>query len=82
MSQDRLTGVPDFAIGKTAFQCWTTDGGHRLEWRSTDGLITVGRNPGSSTCWAKVRGSHIGREFCSLKEAMIAALGGKTRRVA
>jgi hypothetical protein len=62
-----------FAIGTTVFRCEVTADGQRFEWRSDDGQLVAGRNVGKGTHWARARGTVIGRNFATLRAAMLAA---------
>lgn len=79
---DHLATSPPFTVAGVTFRCWVTDGGHRYEWRSTDGRCRVGRNVGNAMCWAIADGRVLGTHFASLKLAMIAAVRAADRRAA
>lgn len=63
LAGDRKSSAPKFSIAGVGFECWATDAGQRLEWRSLDGALTVGRNTGRATCWARRRGRLIGKNY-------------------
>lgn len=73
-TSERMASVPPFRLGGVTFHCWAIDEDH-YEWRSEDGRLVVGRNVGSATCWARVNGIERGREYVSLRRAMVAAVG-------
>lgn len=71
---DKLSSAPPFSLGNVTFRLWITENGQQYEWRSNRGELSVGRNVGSSTCWAKAGPRVVGRNFRNLKEAMVEAV--------
>jgi hypothetical protein len=80
MTQDHPSPTaPPFTAGSITFRCWIIDGGHRLEWRSADGELRVGRNVGKATHWAMAADRPAGHAHRSLKAAMLAAVDADER---
>lgn len=80
-----LTGVPDFSAGGAIWQCWTVPfgelpGATLLEWRSTDGRLTAGRE--GHCYWSACDGNRVCENSHSLKKAMLEACSFAARRVA
>lgn len=67
--EDYRSGVPQFKVHGLTFVCWVTDNRQRYEWRAPGGL-TVGRNVGENTCWARRNGQLVGTHFAKLRDAM------------
>jgi hypothetical protein len=75
--------APDFTLQGVIFRCqWIGDNGGHYEWQSLDGRLVVGRNSGSSSCWARVNGRSLGGHFKDLKTAMFSAIHAAERAAA
>lgn len=86
---ERLTGVPDFAIGGATFSCFTVGegGGSVLVWRSACKRIAVGsiivdrqvKIDGelvwrkAKDWWARLDGRLLGKDFPAPRAAMLFA---------
>lgn len=97
MTLDRRSSVPDFTIGRTVFECWVTDGGHRYEWRSQGGHCKVGRGEPLAIevpdedgelitrhvpqYWAEANGQSAGDHHKTLGFAMLAAVQAARRQM-
>lgn len=77
---DRKADIPPFRIGDLEFSCWSVDNGDRYQWATPGGRGVVGRNVGASTCWARIDGVEVGRDFPGLRAAMLAVAMQQTRK--
>jgi hypothetical protein len=78
----RPSTIPAFKILGVNFVCWVVDDGQRYEWRAPSFNLFAGRNEGRGTYWASHGSRVLGRNFTSLRLAMIAAVQATGRKAA
>lgn len=78
---DHISGLPAFHCGGLVWRAWVTDGGHRYEWRSTEGRCQVCQREGlAGPYWAACGGITVGRHYRTARDAMAAAARAMRRQ--
>lgn len=77
---DKLSEVPSIIVDGILWSCYITDKGQRYVWRSPGGRGLAGRMMGEGFYWSSIGGTHLGRDFKTLAQAMQAASAASRKK--
>lgn len=85
-TKERPSTLPIFDIDSVCFRCFISDGGMRYVWRSIPDADSETPETGSTalavgrigaTTWARSGGKIVGRDFATIRDAMVAAIAAR-----